>query len=125
MAHFARLDENDIVTAVIVVDNAWLDDGTGVENEAQGIAALQAWSGHPHWAQTSYNGNIRARYAGIGFTFDRVRDAFIAPQLYPSWVLDEATTDWIAPVPKPEEGFWRWDEETLSWVEAAPIKPLE
>ena len=117
MAHFARLDENDIVTAVIVVDNAWLDDGTGVENEAQGIAALQAWSGHPHWAQTSYNGNIRARYAGIGFTFDRVRDAFIAPQLYPSWVLDEATTDWIAPVPKPEEGFWRWDEETLAWIE--------
>lgn len=117
MAHFARLDENDIVTAVIVVDNAWLDDGTGVENEAQGIDALQAWSGWQHWAQTSYNNNIRARYAGIGYQLDRVRDAFIAPKPYPSWVLDEATTNWVAPVPKPEEGFWRWDEETLAWIE--------
>jgi len=117
MAHFAKLDENDIVTAVIVVDNAWLDDGTGVENEAQGIAALQAWSGHPHWAQTSYNGNKRARYAGAGYTFDRVRDAFITPKPFPSWTLDEATTDWIAPVAMPSEGRWRWDEETLGWVE--------
>jgi hypothetical protein len=119
MAHFAKLDENNIVTAVIVVDNAWLDDN-GVESEAKGIAALQAWSGHPHWAQTSYNGNIRARYAGIGCQLDRVRDAFIAPQPYPSWVLDEATTTWIAPVPMPEEGFWRWDEETLAWIEFTP-----
>ena len=118
MAHFARLDENDIVTAVIVVDNAWLDDGTGIENEALGIAALQAWSGHPHWAQTSYNNNIRFRYAGIGYFFDRVRNAFIMPKPYPSWVLDEATTAWTAPVPAPEEGQWAWNEETLSWLEA-------
>jgi len=115
MAHFAKLDENDIVTAVIVVNNDWLLLD-GVEDEATGIAALQAWSSWQHWAQTSYNNNIRFRYAGTGYTFDRVRDAFIAPQPYPSWVLDEATTDWTAPVPMPEEGFWRWDEETLSWV---------
>jgi hypothetical protein len=120
MAHFAKLDENDIVTNVIVVNDEWLDDN-GTESEAQGIAALQAWSGHPHWAQTSYNNNIRTRYAGIGFTFDRVRDAFIAPKPFPSWVLDEATTSWIAPVPMPEEGFWRWDEETLAWIESETV----
>jgi hypothetical protein len=78
MAHFARLDENDIVTAVIVVDDAWLMLD-GVEDEATGIAALQVWSGHPHWAQTSYNHRIRARYAGIGYTYDRVRDEFRPP----------------------------------------------
>ena len=118
MAHFAKLDENDIVIEVLVVDDAWLNDGTGVENEAQGIAALQQWSGgHPHWAQTSYNHNIRVRYAGIGYTFDRQRDAFIAPKPYPSWLLDEATTLWVAPVPMPEEGRWYWNEETLNWIE--------
>jgi hypothetical protein len=78
MAHFAKLDENDTVIEVIVVNNDWLDDN-GVESEALGIAALQAWSGWQHWAQTSYNGNIRARYAGIGYTFDRVLNEFIPP----------------------------------------------
>lgn len=117
MAHFAKLDETDTVIAVIVVDNAWLDDN-GTESEAKGIAALQAWSGHPHWAQTSYNNNIRTRYAGIGYTFDRVRDAFITPKPYPSWTLDEATTNWTAPVPMPEKGRWAWDEEQGAWVEA-------
>jgi hypothetical protein len=116
MAHFAKLDENDIVTAVIVVDNAWLLLD-GVEDEATGIAALQAWSSHPHWAQTSYNGNSRARYAGVGYKLDRTLDAFITPKPFPSWTLDEATTTWIAPVPMPSDGRWRWDEETLSWVE--------
>lgn len=117
MAHFAKLDENDIVTAVIVVNDEWLDDN-GTESEALGIAALQAWSGHLHWAQTSYNNNIRVRYAGVGYTFNRTLDAFITPQPFPSWTLDEATTTWTAPVPMPEEGRWYWDEETLSWLEA-------
>ena len=115
MAHFAKLDENDIVTAVIVVNDEWLDDN-GTESEAKGIAALQAWSGDPYWAQTSYNGNMRQRYAGIGYTFDRARDAFIAPRPYPSWTLEETTTSWMAPVPRPDEGFWAWDEESGSWV---------
>jgi hypothetical protein len=116
MAHFAKLDENDTVIEVIVVNNDWLDDN-GVESEALGIAALQAWSGWQHWAQTSYNGNIRARYAGIGYKLDRTLNAFITPKPYPSWTLDEATTTWVAPVPMPEEGRWRWDEETLAWIE--------
>ncbi len=117
MAHFAKLDETDTVIEVIVVDNAWLDDN-GTENEAKGIAALQAWSGHPHWAQTSYNSTIRTRYAGVGYTFDRLRNAFITPKPFPSWVLDEATTDWTAPVPMPDEGRWAWDEDQGAWVEA-------
>ena len=120
MAHFAKLDETDTVIAVIVVNDEWLDDGTGTENEALGIAALQAWSGWPHWAQTSYNNNIRTRYAGIGYTFNRTLDAFITPKPYPSWTLDEATTEWTAPVPMPEEGRWVWDEETLTWQEDNP-----
>ena len=120
MAHFAKLDENDIVTAVIVVDNAWLLKD-GAEDEATGIAALQTWSGHPHWAQTSYSGNIRQRYAGIGYTFDRARDAFIAPQPFASWTLDETSCDWVAPVPHPEGGnaaFWSWNEAAGQWVSA-------
>jgi hypothetical protein len=118
MAHFAKLDENDVVIEVIVVNNDWLYDGTPFENEAVGIAALQQWSGgHPYWAQTSYNNSMRARYAGISYKFDRQRDAFIAPKPYASWLLDEATTIWVAPVPMPTEGRWYWDEETLSWKE--------
>lgn len=118
MAHFAKLDENDTVIAVIVVNDEWLNDGTEVENEALGISALQTWSGHPYWAQTSYNDRIRVRYAGIGYTFDRIRNAFIPPKPYASWVLDDATINWTAPVPMPAEGKWYWDEETLSWQEA-------
>jgi hypothetical protein len=118
MAHFAKLDENDVVIEVIVVNNDWLYDGTPFENEAFGIAALQQWSGgHPYWAQTSYNNSMRVRYAGISYKFDRQRDAFIAPKPYASWLLDEATTIWVAPVPMPTEGRWYWDEETLSWKE--------
>ena len=124
MAHFAKLDENDLVTSVIVVNDDWLNDGTGVENEARGIAALQAWSGgHPYWAQTSYSGRKRKRYAGVGYTFNRALDAFIPPQPYPSWTLDDATASWVSPVAKPEEGFWYWDEDTLSWVEILPPAP--
>jgi hypothetical protein len=117
MAHFAKLDENDTVISVIVVNDEWLDDN-GTENEALGIAALQAWSGHPHWAQTSYNNTIRTRYAGINYTFNRTLDAFITPKPYPSWTLDKATTEWTAPVPMPEKGRWAWDEEQGAWVEA-------
>jgi hypothetical protein len=118
MAHFAKLDENDTVIEVIVVNDDWLYDGTLIENEAYGISALQQWSSWPHWAQTSYHGNIRARYAGIGYKLDRVLNAFITPKPFPSWTLDEATTTWVAPVPMPEEGRWRWDEETLAWIES-------
>ena len=118
MAHFAQLDENNLVTQVIVVanDELLLD---GVENETKGIVFCKSLLGDDtRWVQTSYNGNIRKNYAGIGYTYDPVADHFFAPQPYPSWTLD-ADVKWQAPTPRPvEEGkFFNWDEPTLSWVE--------
>ncbi len=114
MAHFAKLNENNIVLEVNVVNNAALDPAN---EEASGIAFLTGWSGgYTNWKQTSYNGNIRKQYAGIGYFYDAVNDVFIAPQPYPSWSLNN-NFDWQAPTPRPEEGNWYWDESTLSWTE--------
>jgi hypothetical protein len=119
MAHFAKLDANNIVLEVNVVDNEHLLDANGIEREELGIAFLVQWSGgYPYWKQTSYNGSIRKNYAGIGFTYDAGRDAFIPPQPYPSWVLNETTCRWEPPVPYPTDGkYYAWDETTTSWVE--------
>ena len=114
MAHFAEI-VNDIVARVIVVSDADTASN-GVEDGAIGSKFCHNLLGG-EWVQTSYNGNMRKNYAGIGFTYDTVRDAFIAPKPYPSWVLDEATCRWVAPVPMPDEGGpWQWDEATLGWV---------
>jgi hypothetical protein len=120
MAHFAQLDENNVVTQVIVVANEelLLD---GVENETKGIMFCKSLLGEDtRWVQTSYNGNIRKNYAGIGYTYDPVAGHFFAPQPYPSWTLDE-NAKWQAPVPYPvEEGkFFTWDESTTSWAEVS------
>lgn len=119
MAHFAQLDDNNLVTQVIVVNNSDILDQQGQESEAIGVAFCQSLFGsETRWVQTSYNGKIRKNYASTGFTYDQVRDAFIPPQPYPSWVLDEVICAWDAPVPHPEDGQpWRWDEESLSWVQ--------
>lgn len=92
MAHFAELDENNVVKQVIVVNNNELLDN-GVESEAKGIAFCQSLFGGI-WVQTSYNGNIRKNYAGIGFTYDSIRDAFIPPKPEGDWVLNEETCLW-------------------------------
>lgn len=119
MAHFAQLDENNVVTQVIVVHNNELMEN-GVEVETKGIAFCQSLFPGTAWRQTSYNGSIRKNYAGIGFTYDAQRDAFIAPQPFPSWLLNEGTCQWEAPVPYPTDGkTYRWDEATLSWVDVA------
>jgi hypothetical protein len=97
MAHFAKLDENNIVTEVIVINNLELDS---LNEEASGLTWLENWSGgYTNWKQTSYNGNIRKNYAGIGFLYDPIKDAFI-----PS---------------KPEEGNWELNEETCLWQEVS------
>ena len=114
MAHFAELI-NGIVARVIVVSNADTASN-GVEDGAIGAAFCANLLGG-EWVQTSYNGNMRFNYAGVNYAYDTVRDAFIAPKPYASWVLDEATCRWGAPVALPSEGLWRWDEATLSWVE--------
>jgi len=117
MAHFAKLDENNVVLEVNVVHNNELLEN-GVESEAKGIQFLIDWSGgYTNWKQTSYNGNIRKNYAGIGYTYDAQRDAFIPPQPFPSWGLNESTCLWDAPTPMPNNGQrYYWDEPTTSWV---------
>lgn len=116
MAHFAELDANNIVLRVVVVHNNELMDN-GVESEAKGIAFCQSLFGG-NWAQTSYNATIRKNYAGIGYTYDAQRDAFIPPKPFASWLLNEDTCQWHAPVPYPTDGKrYSWDESTLSWKE--------
>ena len=116
MAHFAKL-ENGTVTQVIVVSNADTANAEGVEIESIGAAFCERLLGG-NWKQTSYNGKMRKNYAGIGYTFDLGRDAFIAPQPFPSWVLNEQTCQWEAPVPMPVDGkMYNWNEATLNWVE--------
>ena len=89
MAHFAKLDENNVVTQVVVVDNKDTADASGVEKEHIGAAHLEKILGGT-WKQTSYNGNMRKNYAGIGFTYEATRDAFIPPKPYSSWLLNDA-----------------------------------
>jgi hypothetical protein len=122
MAHYAQLDENNVVTQVIVVDNKDCSDANGVEKEYIGAAFCEKLFGG-NWKQTSYNGNIRKNYAGIGFTYNADIDAFVPPKPYASWVLDNETAQWNAPVAMPEDAGtgeppkrYSWDEATTSWV---------
>jgi hypothetical protein len=118
LAHFAQLNEENIVTRVIVVANQDTADKDGVENEAIGIEFCTNLLGGT-WKQTSYNGNIRKNYAGVGFKYDATLDAFVPPQPYASWILDETTAKWKAPVDYPtDEKSYDWNESTQSWVEA-------
>jgi len=106
MAHFAKIDTNNIVTDVIVSEQDFINSG------AVGDSSL--------WVQTSYNNNFRKNYAGVGFTYDSARDAFILQQPYASWTLDEDTCKWEAPVAYPDDGKeYHWDEATTNWVEAS------
>lgn len=117
MAHFAQLDNNNIVTQVIVVKNTELLDENGHESEAKGIEFCQSLFGG-NWKQTSYNANFRKNYAGIGFTYDSARDAFIAPKPFASWILNEETCTWEAPIAKPtDDKIYTWNEDNQQWVE--------
>ena len=118
MAHFAELDANSIVLRVVVVDNKDTADASGVEKESIGVAFCERLFGGT-WKQTSYHGNIRKNYAGAGYTFDVARDAFIPPKPFASWVLNEQTCQWEAPVPYPTDGErYMWDEATGTWVKS-------
>ena len=121
MAHFAKLDDNNVVLAVHVVNNDVITID-GVESEQAGIDFLTSLHGHTVWKQTSYNGNFRKNYAGIFFTYDTERDAFIAPQPYPSWTLNETTCQWEPPVAYPtfdskNPKFYGWFEPNQQWIE--------
>ena len=116
MAHFAELGENNVVLRVIVVDNKDTSDADGNEVEAIGAEFCRNLLGGT-WKQTSYNANFRKNYAGIGFTYDSDRDAFIAPKPFASWILDEATCRWQAPVAHPNDGqLYIWNEDSQSWI---------
>lgn len=113
MAHYAFLDNDNIVTQVIVGRDEW--------EVVEGISDWEAYYGNLHGqrcVRTSYNANIRKNYAGIGFTYDEDRDAFIPPKPFASWVLDEETCRWEAPIPYPgdETTYYGWDEELGDWV---------
>jgi hypothetical protein len=114
MAHYAFLDDNNIVTEVITgIDETELIEGLDPET----------WYGNFRGQvckRTSYNGNIRKNYASIGFTYDFERDAFIPAKPYPSWQLNEETCQWESPVPMPE-GNYLWDEDSVSWLEVEEV----
>ena len=116
MAHFAEIGLDNAVLRVIVVNNAELLDGEGVEQEALGADFCRDLFGGT-WVQTSYNGNIRKNFAGQGFTYDSTRDAFIPPKPFSSWTLDETTCQWEAPISYPEDGqTYSWDEASGTWT---------
>ena len=121
MAHFCELDSNNVVKQVIVVSNADTSTAQGEEKESIGIAFCERLLGGT-WVKTSYNATIRKNYAGIGYTYDKDRDAFIPPKPYASWVLNETTCLWNAPVAMPSDvgqgdppKRYTWNEETKAW----------
>ena len=123
MAHYCKLDENNVVTQVIVVDNKDTADASGVEKEHIGAAFCERLFGGT-WKQTSYNGTFRKNYAGLGYTYNADIDAFVPPKPFASWLLNESTAQWEAPVAMPEDAGtgeppkrYSWDEATTSWVE--------
>ena len=127
MASFAKIGLNNKVIEVLSVVNEVLHDSNGIEQESIGIDFLTKLTGYPVWKQTSYNtvGGVhdnggtpfRKNHAGIGYTYDETRDAFIPPQPYPSWVLNETTCQWQAPIPYPTDGkLYNWDETTKNWI---------
>ena len=141
MAHFAQLDENNVVTQVIVVGNDDIKDVNGNEVESIGVAFCQKLLGaDTNWKQTSYNSNMRVRYAGIGYSYNAELDAFVPPQPYASWTLDSGTADWVSPLGAAPaltdaeveaRSYYRWDEDayqadnTTGWVLETPAAPAE
>jgi len=104
MTHFAEINSDSIVQRVIVAEQNFINSGAVGDSF--------------NWVQTSYNGNFRKNYAGTGYSYDKAKDAFIAPKPYPSWLLVEATCQWESPVAYPTDGkMYTWDEDTTNWVE--------
>lgn len=126
MAHFAQLNADNDVIQVIAISNSELLDDFGNESEAKGVAFCQSLFPGTTWKQTSYSASLRKNYASVGFKYDVDRDAFIPPQPYASWTLDEATCIWHAPVPYPYDGkSYRWDEDAKHWEETNAINQAD
>lgn len=109
MAHFAEIDNSNIVLRVLVVPDEQEQRGQAFLADDLGLGGV--------WVQTSYNGTIRRRFAAVGGSYDPVLDAFLPPRPFPSWTLDAATLEWVPPIVMPEEGGpWVWDELSQGWV---------
>jgi hypothetical protein len=121
MAYFAKLGVGNIVEQVISINNYIITDSNGVEQEQLGNDFInKLYNTRDVWKQTSYNNNIRKNYAGIGYQYDQTRDAFIAPKPFNSWILNEDTCLWNAPVAKPteeleENQYYSWNESIINW----------
>jgi hypothetical protein len=117
MAYFAKLGTGNIIETVISINNAVITDANGVEQEQLGVDFInKLYNTRDVWKQTSYNNNIRKNYAGIGYTYDTQRDAFIPQKPYNSWILNEDTCQWNSPVAMPnDDNRYTWNETTLSW----------
>jgi hypothetical protein len=118
MAYFSKIGLNSKVIEVLSVHNDVLKDADGEEQEALGIDFLTKLTGWAIWRQTSYNNNMRKNHAGIGYSYDEARDAFIPPKPYPSWTLNEESCQWDSPVAYPEdEKHYTWNELNQEWAE--------
>ena len=116
MASFAKIGLNSKVIEVLSVNNEVLKDANGIEQESIGVDFLTKLTGYPVWKQTSYNGNFRKNHAGIGYTYDEDRDAFIPKKPFASWVLNETTCLWESPVAYPNDGqSYKWNETIQNW----------
>ena len=117
MAHFAKLGTGNIVEQIISINNTVITDSNGVEQEQLGVDFInKLYNTRDVWKKTSYHNNIRKNFAGIGYQYDQTRDAFIPPKPFNSWILNETTCQWKAPIPYPTDGNkYTWDEQTLSW----------
>jgi hypothetical protein len=121
MAYFAKLGTGNIIEQVISINNSVITDANGVEQEQLGVDFInKLYNTRDVWKQTSYNNNIRKNYAGIGYTYDQTRDAFIAPKPFNSWLLNENTCLWESPVTKPiteleDNQYYYWNESIINW----------
>jgi len=117
MAYFAKLGKGNIIETVISINNSVITDANGIEQEQLGVDFInKLYNTRDVWKQTSYNNNIRKNFAGIGYTYDEDRDAFIPPKPFNSWILNEDTCLWNPPVAYPQDNNrYTWNEQTLSW----------
>jgi len=118
MAHFAKIDENNTVIEVIIIDNREIQESNFPDSEIIGKKYIAGLGLTGKWLQTSYNGTYRKKYASIGYTYDNTIDAFLPPAVFKSWVLNE-NFEWTAPIPYPStiDKIYNWDEDKQSWVE--------
>jgi hypothetical protein len=121
MAYFAKLGTGNIIENVISINNSVITDANGVEQEQLGVDFInKLYNTRDVWKQTSYNNNFRKNYAGIGYTYDQTRDAFIPPKPFNSWILNEDTCNWESPVAMPtteleENQYYYWNESIINW----------